>query len=238
MQKVINIEELPYKELFTKTGMGHKIYILSNGLKYKEYNQNDPSFTKQPYNRELVQSLKEQVNMTSSVVSFPISIVKDNKRLIGNISHFEEGTPLEEIDEQIKLDLLLPEIYKAELEIERLSQEGWILDDINSKNIIINNKDNHLTFKIIDTDYYIRRTELSYKEIIEQNRAQLISALIAALIPNIAISKIMKDKRIYNNYLLAINGKMHPVDFLYEIINTLSKKEEIDTVLSLRKNIS
>ena len=237
MNKIVQYNELPEKEFIIETGMHHKIYLLSNGLKYKEYNPNDPSFIKSPYNKELIQSLKEQINTTSPLISFPTSIVLNKRTLYGTISKFETGDTLENIDQDTNIFKLLKQIYQAEIEIERLSKEGWLLDDINSKNIIVNTKLPEYTFKIIDTDYYVKRTDAKYEELIKLNRSQLMAALIDALIPLIAISDTSHNKKIYNYYLLAINGKIKPTEFFYELIELISKRNEISTVLELRKSL-
>ena len=86
MNKIVQYNELPEKEYILETGMHHKIYLLSNGLKYKEYDPNNPTYRKTSYNKELRESLKEQVNTTSSLISFPKSIVLNKRTLYGTIS--------------------------------------------------------------------------------------------------------------------------------------------------------
>jgi hypothetical protein len=237
MKKVISIEELPNKTLYRKSCMGHKIYILDNGLKYKEYNQDDPSFAKYPYNKELIESLKEQINTQSSLVSFPQTMVGKGKKIYGVISPFEEGTTIEDIYLEINIYTLLRKVSEAEIEIDRLSKEGWHLDDINSKNIITNNNQNNLTFRIIDTDYYVKRTDQTYERLLERNRALLLGALLTALTPLIAVSKTLHNKKLYNNYVLAINGKIKPTEFFYEVLEIISRRNEVASINDLRKSL-
>ena len=227
-----NIPNFANKTLLTKTYQGHIIYLLSNGLKYKEFNQDNDFYSKD--NLLFMKGLIEQTKETSAIIAFPISIVMDSKKLYGIISPYIPGIPLSKMNQQITINSLLNQISKLEKEIERLTKKGWFLDDINENNIITNNQKEGLRLSIIDTDFYTKRN-LPYNELLRSNRMLLVKSIIESFIPGILVSKIMKDKKIERSYSLAINGLLPATDFLVILINKLNQYQQIDTIESFVK---
>ena len=226
MEKIIDVKELPSRKFLTRTQGGHSIYLLENGLKYKRYGDLTP---------EQEKSLKEQLSEDSCIFSFPKQLVEAEEKIVGVISTYEQGIELESIPEDVNINDLLNKVLKAEFEISRLSMKGWRLLDIHGNNIIVGT--NPLTFRIIDTDYYVKRTNKDYKTLVRENRMELITALIFNIIPKLPVSSIMKDKKMNKEYLLAINGYISPTEYLVSILDKLKKHNEITDIKSLRKSL-
>ena len=235
MEKIITPGEITNKTFLKKTYQGHTIYLFGEGLKYKEFDPNNDFYSIS--NKSFFQGLKNQVEETSALVAFPISLVMEKSKLYGVVSPYIPGIPLQDIDPQISINKLLKQITKLEQEIERLTQKGWYLDDINSDNIITNNQKDNLVLTIIDTDFYVRRKKANYEELLKLNRKQLVSTILSAFAERIMVSKLINDKNIHNAYILAINGFISASEFIIILLNRMNRYIEVDTIETFRKSI-
>jgi hypothetical protein len=235
MKKIITPDELPSKTFLTRTYQGHTIYLLGEGLKYKEYDSENDFYSIS--NKPFYQGLKNQIEETSALVAFPTSLVMEKSKLYGVVSPYIPGIPIQEINPQISISTLLKQITKLEKEIERLTQKGWFLDDINSDNIITNNQKDNLVLTIIDTDFYVKRKKVNYEELIKLNRKQLVNTILTAFAERIMVSKLIKDKKIEKAYILAINGFISASEFIVILLDRMNRYIEVDTIESFRKSI-
>lgn len=235
MEKIITPDEITNKTFLKQTYQGHTIYLFGEGLKYKEFDPNNDFYSIS--NKSFFQGLKNQVEETSALVAFPISLVMEKSKLYGVVSPYIPGIPLQDIDPQISINKLLKQITKLEQEIERLTQKGWYLDDINSDNIITNNQKDNLVLTIIDTDFYVRRKKVNYEELLKLNRKQLVSTILSAFAERIMVSKLINDKNIHNAYILAINGFISASEFIIILLNRMNRYIEVDTIETFRKSI-
>jgi hypothetical protein len=161
----------------------------------------------------------------------------EKSKLYGVVSPYIPGIPIQEINPQISISTLLKQITKLEKEIERLTQKGWFLDDINSDNIITNNQKDNLVLTIIDTDFYVKRKKVNYEELIKLNRKQLVNTILTAFAERIMVSKLIKDKKIEKAYILAINGFISASEFIVILLDRMNRYIEVDTIESFRKSI-
>lgn len=228
MEKYINKIDLNPGILYRTTKLGNKIYKLGNGLKYKEFHPLEIKNNTCPY-------LREQLELESNIIVFPKRLVIDKDVIAGYITDFVEGETISQINPQININEFLIKIHTAETEIDILSKKGWSLEDIHDQNILV--VDKTLSFKIIDTDYYIKHKNYNYEQLLRRNRTVLLNSIIFSLIPKINISKTINNKKIEKYYLLASNGYITTTEFFYHLIETLSRKHEITDIDSIRKSI-
>ena len=235
MEKIITPDALSEKTFLAKTNQGHTLYLLGEGLKYKEFDPENDFYSIS--NKPFYQGLRNQIEETSALVAFPVSLVMDKSKLYGVVSPYIPGIPIHEINPQTSINILLKHITKLEQEIERLTQKGWFLDDINSDNIITNDQKDDLRLTIIDTDFYVRRKKVNYEELIKLNRKQLVNTILSAFAERIMVSKLMNNKNIKNAYILAINGYISASEFIVILLDRMNRYIEVDTIETFRKSI-
>lgn len=212
------------KQILCKTGMDNTISILNNGKKYKEFSKECRDLRKK-VNQEFAEDLILQSDYYGhSVVSFPEFVVKDEKKLYGIISDFEEGVPLLEIPKEVEISYLIYLVDYIERGIKDISEIGWRLEDLHEENILINLNSSTSPAKIIDTDYYQLKKIQCKKVALEnyrENLKRIFTAVIYSVIPELQISNIWEDSQLRKKYMLASAGLISCTDFLREILVSL-----------------
>ncbi len=233
------IESIGIKEKIRCTNMGNVIYILNNGLKYKEFGA-DYRDLRDTINQELLENLKSQCDeYGNSLVSFPQIVIANNQSLYGIVGDYEQGTPFINLDPTIRIKRLLELIEYMENEILKLSQKGWNLEDIHEENILLNPSSIDKPIRIIDTDYYCLQKYKSLTELYRENIKSIFIAIIESIIPTLNTSSIWLDQYIQENYMLAANGIIKTSDFIKYLLQVL--KIDINSqenIYSLRKTIN
>ena len=241
MGKIRNLDyinDIGIKKVLCHTNMGNIIYILNNGQKYKEFDE-DYRDLSDSINRELQESLLSQTEYYgNSIISYPEVVISTNQELFGIVGTFEEGIPLLEIDPLTKIDYLLSLIDKLEQGIQDISLKGWNLEDLHEENILINPISKTLPIRIIDTDYHVLQKEKDKLELYRTNIKRIFNAIITSILPSLGKSEILKDKDVEYQYILASNGLIKPTDFLrYLLLKIKITPKDSITIKTLQKSI-
>ena len=241
MGKIRNLDyinDIGIKKVLCHTNMGNIIYILNNGQKYKEFDE-DYRDLSDSINRELQESLLSQTEYYgNSIISYPEVVISTNQELFGIVGTFEEGIPLLEIDPLTKIDYLLSLIDKLEQGIQDISLKGWNLEDLHEENILINPISKTLPIRIIDTDYHVLQKEKDKLELYRTNIKRIFNAIITSILPSLGKSEILKDKDVEYQYILASNGLIKPTDFLrYLLLKIKITTKDSITIKTLQKSI-
>ncbi len=232
------INQIGVKRVLCHTNMGNTIYILNNGQKYKEFSE-DYRDLRDSINREFQESLLLQTEeYGNNIISYPEIVISSEKELYGIVGPLEEGIPLLEMDPSTRIDYLLGLIDLLEECIKDISVKGWNLEDLHEENILINQSSPTNPVRIIDTDYHVLQKGKDRLILYKDNMKRIFNAIIISIIPSLGKSKILKDKDILQQYLLATQGKIKASTFLRTLLLKLklSTKDDI-TIKTLQKSI-
>lgn len=236
IQNLNYIRNIGIKKVLCRTNMGNTIYILNNGKKYKEFNE-DYQDLRDSVNKEFQETLLYQTEeYGNSIISFPEIVISTNKKLFGIVGDYEIGIPLLEIDPLIKLEYLLSILESLEQGIEDISKKGWNLEDVHEENILINTSSSIKPIRIIDTDYHTLQPTKDKLVIYQQNLKRIFNSVITSIIPNIVKSELLNDYAIKQQYILASNGFIKPSEFIKDLLLKLSSKDST-TIKTLQKSI-
>lgn len=237
------IKQIGIKSTIANTDMGNNIYILNNGKKYKEFTEIYSKLSdslNQEFKEELIKQAKYKRVKT---ISFPEIVITDSKKLYGIVGQYEPGTIIGNISQSINIELLITLIESLEKDIYSISEDGWVMEDVNDDNILINYQtETESSIKIIDTDFYVQRTLSDIEEvekIYQNNLKKIFYALFYSIINNLHKSNIWTDSEIKIMYYSAIKGFIECSKLIKEIIFKLQNnaKKEINTLECLRKTL-
>ena len=230
------IKDIGIKKVLCRTNMGNTIYILNNGKKYKEFNEEYRDL-KDSINREFQENLLLQTEeYDNSIVSFPEIVISSEEELFGIVGDYEIGIPLLNIDPLINLGYILGILETLEQGIESISKKGWNLEDIHEENILINRESSNKPIRIIDTDYHTLQLAQDRLTLYQQNLKRIFNSVITSIIPSIVKSDLLNNYIIKQQYILASNGFIKPSEFIRCILLETSQKDSI-TIKTLQKSI-
>ena len=233
--KLKNVQKLGIKETVCE-GFFANIYLLKNGQKFKEYKEYIREISDEYHNvpKRMEKSLYRQVKLDKNdIYSFPRKIVLDDGEIVGYLAQYEKGEHLDKIDETLKLEQLLKMIKKLEEETTNITELGLLVQDIQSKNILVYGSE----IKMIDTDYYYFPTDKKYIEILKMNIREIFINIIHILLPTLVAGKIWDEQtRIF--YEKVCNDKMSITTFLEYVIDRASLIVSVDDIETLRDTIS
>ena len=232
------IKDIGIKKVLCHTNMGNTIYILNNGQKYKEFNE-DYRDLSDSINKEFQESLLSQTEQYGhSIISYPEIVISTSEELFGIVGSYEEGIPLLEIDPLTKIDYLLSIIDKLEQGIKDISLKGWNLEDLHEENILINPVCKKIPIRIIDTDYHVLQLEKDRLELYRTNMRRIFYAITTSILPSLGKSNILRESDIQKQYELASNGIIKVSDFLkYLLIKLKISTKDNTTIKTLQKTI-
>lgn len=150
LSRKVNAKEIEKQE---KIGEGKCANIYRNGSTvYKILKENSDS--KRFYSKEMLQRL---AGVKSDLCIFPNEILEDNNgNLLGYSMDFVSGRKMKDIISMLPFEQLQSVITKAEQDVEEISKQGIIFEDMHDDNVMWNEETQKI--QIIDTDFF-KRTE-------------------------------------------------------------------------------
>ena len=236
------ISNMGPKKLLWDTPMGNKIYLLSNGKKYKKFCL-DYGDLRQKVNLRFKNRLVEQTEEYGhQIICFPQTIITNEKWLSGMVTDFVDGEKLKDLELDTQIDYLLYLIEKLEQGIEGVSKRGWVFEDLHEENILINKNDDSNPVKIIDTDFYSKNQmddPIIRLQIYKDNLVRIFDAVMVTILPQFDSSYIWSDPKIHEAYIKATSGDITCSEFLKTllvVVKMTHQKEQ--NILTLRKSIN
>ena len=150
LSRKVNAKEIEKQE---KIGEGKCANIYRNGSTvYKILKEKSDS--KRFYSKEMLQQL---AGVKSDLCRFPNEILEDNNgKLLGYSMDFVSGRKMKDIISMLPFEQLQSVITKAEQDVEEISEQGIIFEDMHDDNVMWNEETQKI--QIIDTDFF-KRTE-------------------------------------------------------------------------------
>lgn len=226
MSKIIN--SLAGLDLKTQVNGGScsKIYKASPTEYFKLLNE-DYRDLSEPENKEVLETLLELQQVSSSSLATPITIYCTKDSLFGYTSQIMPGTSLEELSKNTSLSLIRNSLSKIKPEIRTLARQGIKTEDIGGDNILLSD---HMS--IIDLELSLVSKEASPDYLYLRTMNQILnSTLYNTVGPN--IDKTLDTTQITSVREALKTGQSDNFEQLFElIIKELenSSNKEIKTI--------
>lgn len=222
MSRIIQIEELEKIQSKEKIGSGKcaNLYREGNDV-YKIVKQDSDS--KKLYG---IENIEELTTIKSEICIFPKEILIDNENsFVGYIMDYVPGTKLKNIFSKIPLKQMREIINKAETEIEDLSQQKIIFDDMHYDNMMWDASDNCI--KIIDTDFFKFGDDIPTEEVKKGNLSKFNKEMeIVIGLKDYTLNKYLSRNKEYIDFYKEWNNRYENAEKL-NVCDLIDKIKQI-----------
>lgn len=213
------------KKKFLGKGACAKCYVLEDGNVFKNFNY--------PLNISDIDRFKCFLQYKNESFLFPFEFIYDTKKFYGYITKKAQGIVLKKSFSSSNLENLSKNSIRLEKDIRYISEGKIVIHDLNSENVIYNEK----KFVVIDPDEYGIRYSASKDDVEKINLDKYRKRITNLFLMNLPLNKDTK-------YIIDIiakhkysNAKVS--DIILDIKNNMENyyKEKIETIDDVREII-
>ena len=226
MERSIIFNRVPneFKSKYLASGRYGDCYLTKTNMVYKEFKNSKISHN----------GVINMSKLSNNMFAFPEVLIYEHDTLVGYLmKYIKDAHDLTGLNRNINLQELINEIKRLEYEIYYLSETDLIMNDINKKNILL---DNNCNLYVIDTDDFHYRV-LESDDPLSENLSRVSFSIVGSILDGYPLfnnSKLGYDKS------ACLLGDLAPSSFIssvvYELMNV--SRKDIQTVGDLQDNLS